>query len=208
MKKPDYKKVLSHFKKHDPKIHKYMIKVDFNQWIKPQFKHYEENDLFQTLCREIIGQQLSGKAAQTIYDRFVGLFDNRPLNPLLIAETQDENLRSAGLSGAKTKYIKDLAQKVMDKEIDLQSLSGLPDEDVIKELTRVKGIGNWTAEMFLLFKLNRENIFSHGDLGLKKGITKVYGIENPSAVEINSIVEKWDPYKSFGTITLWQSLEI
>ena len=112
------------------------------------------------------------------------------------------------MSWSKVSYAKDLAQKVLDGEVHLTKLDDMANEEVVRELTTIKGIGEWTVEMFLMFTLNREDIFSFGDLGLKKGIMKVYEIENPTKEQIEEIVTPWSPYKTYGSIALWESLEI
>ena len=109
----------------------------------------------------------------------------------------------------KVKYIKDLAQKTLDKTLDLSKLTNMTDGDVLTELTKVKGIGPWTAEMFLMFTLGREDVFSHGDLGLKNAIKKLYGFKkDPSKKQVEKIVNKWSPYRTFACRILWKSLEI
>ena len=150
---------------------------------------------------------MSGKAASTIFGRFEKLFGKKKVTPENILKLPDQKLRDAGMSWGKVKYVKDLAQKTLSKEINLETLETLEEDVVIAELTKVKGIGKWTAEMFLMFTLRRENIFSFGDLGLKKGIAKIYNIKNPTPKQIEKIIKKRHPYKSFGSFALWQSLE-
>lgn len=203
----NYKHILTHFKKRDHKLHKYMLTVDFDEWLKFDQRATTKDAYFTALCREIIGQQLSGKAANTIYSRFLTLFKSKKVTPKKILELEDQQLRDVGMSWAKAKYVKDLATKVESGELKLEALSGLEDAQVTKELTNVKGIGNWTAEMFLLFTLKREDIFSYGDLGLRKGIEKVYEVEDSDDLKIEKIVSKWSPYKSYGSITLWHALD-
>ena len=207
MDKLKHKEILNHFKKKDPKIHKVMKSLEFNEWIEPELKILNKNKLFLALCRNIIGQQLSGKAANTIYSRFLKLFKKNEITPVGLLKLKEQKIRNAGISWAKIRYLKDLALKTRNNEIKLESLYELKDEEVITELIKVKGIGNWTAEMILIFTLNRDNIFSFGDLGLKKGIEKVYGLQNPAQKQIEKIIAKWTPYKSFGSIALWHSLD-
>ena len=201
-----YKKVLEHFALVDPKIRAVMETLNFDDWLKPH-KNGRDKNHFQALCRTIIGQQLSGKAAGTIYSRFENLFGGKEITPERVLNFSDQELRSVGLSWAKAKYVRDLAQKTLGKEVLLDKLEELPDAEVVTKLTKIKGIGSWTAEMFLLFTLDRENIFSFGDLGLKNGFTKVYEIKAPTPKQLERVVKKWEPYKSFGTIALWYSLE-
>lgn len=202
---PKYFDILNHYKKVDPKIHAVMLTVDFDVWFEEKTLT-KEKDLFLALCREIVGQQLSGKAAKAIFKRFSDFFGSK-ITPQKILGATDQMLRDTGISWAKVKYIKDLATKVKNKEVNLEKLLKLSDENVTQELIKIKGIGNWTAEMFLMFILKRENIFSHGDLGLKKGLEKVYKLKNPNKIRVEKIIAKWHPYKTFGAISLWQSLE-
>lgn len=195
-----FSQVLAHFEKTDPKIAKVLVTVDLNEW----FENRDKEDHFQYLARNIIYQQLAGRAASTIYSRFVALVNE--VKPEKVLARSDQELRDVGLSWAKVKYVKDLALQVQNKTVILNNLSTLDDESVIKELVKVKGIGRWTAEMFLLFTLHRENIFSHLDLGLKNGFAKLYGVREPSHERIEKVVQKWAPYKSYGSISLWHYL--
>ena len=199
--------ILKHFIKIDLEIHKVILTVNFDEWLESDSKKLTNNELFLNVCRTIIGQQLSGKAANTIYGRFLKLFKGKEITSANLLKIKDQKIRDAGISWAKIKYIKDLAQKYMNGEINLESLYDMTNEEVITELIKVKGIGNWTAEMVLIFTLNREDVFSFGDLGLKKGFEKVYGIKNPTQKQIEKMISKWTPYKSFGSIALWHSLE-
>ncbi len=199
-------KILNHFKSSDPLIFEILKKVNLNNWFGGEVL---PDRYFVALCRDIVGQQLSSKAAAAIYKKFLILFSSNELNvnPESILKYSDQSLRDVGLSWAKVSYIKDLAGKVQNCEVFLNDLDKLSEEDVTKELTRIKGIGTWTAEMFLMFTLKRPNIFSYKDLGLKNGIEKVYGLKNPTTSQITEIIKKWEPYKTFGSIALWQSLE-
>ncbi|PIR42568.1 DNA-3-methyladenine glycosylase 2 family protein [candidate division WWE3 bacterium CG_4_9_14_0_2_um_filter_35_11] len=199
-------KILSHFKSSDPLIFEILKNVNLDNWIGGEVL---PDKYFVALCRGIVGQQLSKKAAAAIYKKFLTLFNSNKsnINPENILKFSDQSLRDVGLSWAKVSYIKDLAQKVQNCEVFLNDLHKLSEEDVTKELTLIKGIGTWTSEMFLMFTLKRPNIFSFKDLGLKNGIEKVYGIKNPTASQISEIIKKWEPYKTFGSIALWQSLE-
>ncbi len=188
----DFAEILTHYKTNDPKIYSVLQKLDLNDWFKP-WQEFRGDDYFTALCRAIIGQQLSVKAATSIYLRFADLFKPRIASPRDVLEIEDIKLREIGLSWSKVKYIKDLSQKVFDKDIDLQSLESLRDEEVIAELVKVKGIGRWTAEMFLMFNLHRENIFSPGDLGLKRGIEKLYNLTDPTPDQIEDIIKPTSP---------------
>jgi DNA-3-methyladenine glycosylase II len=194
------KTIKSHFKKQDKVIYEVILEMDFSLLPDPE----KPSKFFAKLCRDIIAQQLSSKAAKAILDRFTDLFPNKKITPDKVLAISDQKLRKVGLSWAKVKYIKSLAQKTKDKEIIFERLTSLDDEAVIIELTKVKGIGRWTAEMFLMFTLAREDVFSHGDLGLRKAIKKLYGFKDkPNEDEINKIVNKWTPYKTYGCLALW-----
>lgn len=196
------KKAHSHFQKVDPVLFSYIKKIDL-----PEFKPAE--DLFVDLCESIISQQLSEKAGATIFGRFKSLFSKGKITPAGVLKLPDQKIRACGTSFAKIKSLKDLAQKVKSKELDLQLLKELDDEKVIEELVKVRGIGRWTAEMFLMFALGREDIFSHGDLGLRRAIERMYKFkQEPTREQIEKIVLKWAPYRSFASRILWRSLAL
>ncbi len=190
---------MAHFRKVDRVIYRVMIKTDLRL---PEIE--APANYFTKLCREIVGQQLASKAANAIFTRFVNLFPNQKITPEKIIKVPDQKLRDTGLSWAKVKYVKDLAQKVRNREVVIDNLNNLDDEAVALELIKVKGIGPWTAEMFLIFTLGRENVFSPGDLALKKALIRLYDLKvDPSQKEISQIVDKWTPYKTYGSLTLW-----
>jgi len=196
--------IKAHFRKTDPVIYSIIDDMDVELLRKPD----TSEDYFEKLCADIISQQLAGKAADAIITRFTTLFQNKPITPGRVLAFTEQKLRDVGMSWAKARYARDLAQKVKDKTVRLDNLHNLSDEDVIKELTKVKGIGNWTAEMFLIFTLGRENIFSHGDLGLRNAIIKLYGFKKkPTEMQVNTIVDTWSPYKSYGCLALWRSID-
>jgi DNA-3-methyladenine glycosylase II len=198
------KRIKSHFKKVDPVIYKVIVNMELE--VLPQPKR--STSYLKKLCREIISQQLGGKAARAIINRFYDLFERKHITPDKILVFSEQKLRNVGMSWAKARYTRDLAQKVKDKEVRLNNLHNLDDELVIEELVKVKGIGNWTAEMFLIFTLGREDVFSHGDLGLIKAIQRLYGFKDkPNEKQINKIVDKWSPYKSYGCFALWKSID-
>lgn len=161
--------------------------------------------LYEELVESIIGQQLSGKAADTIFKRFLALFDNKFPPPEKLIKTDDEKLRSAGMSYSKAKYIKNIALAFKNKDLDVTKLKKLSDEEVVKELTEIKGVGNWTAEMILIFTFKREDVFSLGDAGLKRAIKNLYNIEKD--VDILKLAEKWKPNRSLACWYLWKSLD-
>lgn len=164
-------------------------------------------DLFEDLVDSIISQQLSGKAAATIFQRFKDLYGKKFPTPKQILETPDEKLRGVGLSGAKTKYVKALAQAVQEDSLNLKTLSALDDETIIVELTKVKGIGRWTAQMILMFSLGRPDVFSSGDLALCKAVQNLYGIDPKEKKRIEELAQTWSPYRTLASRYLWKSLD-
>jgi len=162
-------------------------------------------DYFRELTESIIGQQLSIKAADTILSRFYKLMKG-PIAPRKVLKLKDEDIRKAGISYQKISYIKDLAKKFDDDEIEFHKFNKLTDEKIIEELIAVRGIGRWTAEMFLIFGLGRPDVFSYGDLGLRRAIEKLYKIKDLEEVEAIRISEKWKPYRSVASRYLWKSL--
>ena len=164
-------------------------------------------DPFQSLVEAIIYQQLAGSAADAIYRRFVKIYGRFP-RPAQLLATKDFKLRDAGLSARKIEYLKDLASRVSDGRLKLTLLPKLPDEQVIEQLVQVKGIGRWTAEMFLIFCLGRQDVLPVGDLGLRKAMQKAYLLgELPSPATMSDIAQVWKPYCSIATWYLWKSLE-
>ncbi len=196
------KTISDHFAVADPKILKVLTTVNLDEW----FEDRSSEDHFYNLTRNIIYQQLAGKAASTIFGRFEQLVGGK-VKPKKIVQFEDQAFRDCGLSWAKAKYVKDLASKVISREVILENIDTLDDQSVITELTKVKGIGRWTAEMFLMFTLHRPNIFSYGDLGLKNGFAKLYGIKDPTVKDIEAVVDNWAPYKTYGSIALWHYLD-
>ena len=167
-----------------------------------------DTDPFVTLCRAIISQQLSGRAASTITERLETLFDSGVLTPEGILATPDETLRSLGLSRQKQAALKDLANKTRDGSLQLATLPTLSDEDVMRRLTQVRGIGVWTAEMFLIFSLGRLDVFPVGDLGIRKAIQRVYGYKKmPAVTTMHRHARKWVPYRTIATWYLWESYD-
>lgn len=162
---------------------------------------------YRSLVEAIITQQLSGKAADSISKRFQAIYGKFP-KPADVMKTSDAKLRKAGLSYMKVSYIKDLSKKVESKEIRLSYMKNLTDEEIIVQLTQVKGIGRWTAEMFLIFSLGRLDVLPVGDLGLKKGIQRLYSLnELPEKEQIERVAQKWKPYRSVATWYLWRSFD-
>lgn len=164
-------------------------------------------DAYGALLRAIVGQQLSTKAARTIYLRVLDLFGGATPAPEQLLEASEEDLRGCGLSGRKTEYVRDLARHVLDGELELDRLEELEDEEVIEEIVAVRGLGRWTAEMFLLFHLQRPDVLSGGDLGIRKAIQVEYGLEGmPTPTRVLEIGEPWRPHRSLASLYLWESL--
>jgi DNA-3-methyladenine glycosylase II len=161
------------------------------------------------LCRSIVYQQLSGKAAGTIMMRFLGLYAPDTLTPEALLRTPDDTLRGIGLSRQKIVYLKDLAIKVQDGTLQLAMLPMLSDAEVMHQLIGVKGIGRWTAEMFLIFALGRLDVFPVDDLGIRKAMQRAYGYKRlPAPVTMRRHARKWIPYRTIATWYLWRSLDV
>lgn len=168
-------------------------------------------DYYGALVDAIIGQQLSVKAAYSIERRFCQLFGSSDFPPpeKIITKSEDE-LRSVGLSRAKAKYVRDLAQHIIDGKVKFDHIDKLSNDEIIAELTAVKGIGVWTAHMFLIFCMGRLDILATGDLGIKNGVKKLYGLDHvPEEREIEELAEQngWHPYESVACWYIWQSLD-
>ncbi len=193
-----YNKAKEHFKKVDTILHKASVEFDIEN-LSPS------KDLFTDIVWTIIGQQLSGKAADTIFGRFRKLFPLGKVTAKKILTLTDEKMRSAGLSGAKARAVKSLAEHVVSGKIKMNKIGGLSDAEVMDELTQVKGIGPWTAQMILMFSLARTDIFSKGDLGLRKGLMLLYGMKNPpNEKKIDSITTLWSPWRTYAARVLWR----
>ncbi len=162
---------------------------------------------FQSLVRAIIFQQLAGRAALAIYQRFVRIIGGgRFPTPAQVLAASDEDMRRAGLSRGKMAYIRDLAGHVRDGQLNFRRFARMDDEEIIAELVRVRGIGRWTAEMFLMFNLRRPDVLPVDDLGFRNAVAKAYGLgQPPTAKELKSIGERWRPYRSAAVWYFWQS---
>ena len=172
--------------------------------LKPKRKHY------LTFLRSIINQQLSSRAAAAIYNRFMTFYNNNPV-PEKIIQTPSEELRNLGISNPKIRYIKDFSEKILNGEIHFRGLSKKSDSEIIEEFIKVKGIGEWTVQMFLIFNLCRLNVLPVGDQGLKRGAMIIYNLEKlPDAKKLYHLSEKnnWRPYNSIASWYLWKVLEL
>jgi len=196
----NHNQAISHLKK-DRILARIIAQHKVPVWEKP-------GDLFADIVQNIIGQQLSSGPTRIIIKRFVDLFKTGKFpTPKQILAMPDQKLRDAGMSWAKVKYIKCLSEMVRGGELDLEKIKLLPDEEVIIELTKVKGIGRWTAEMVLIFYLQRPDVFSIGDLGLRTAVSKLYKIDRNNLKKIEKISLAWKPYRSLASRYLWKSLD-
>lgn len=194
---------IKHLSQNDKKLFE-IIRLSEKYILKPK------KDLYTALTHSIVGQQLSVSAASSIIKKFMNYFGGS-ISPELIINTPHETLRSLGLSNAKAKYIRDLSEKVFNNEVHLENMKEMSDDEIIEELTKIKGIGVWTCHMFLIFTLGRPNVLPTGDLGIKKGIQKVYNLKKlPDEKKIILIAKQnnWHPYCSIASWYIWRSLEL
>ncbi|OGE25946.1 hypothetical protein A2780_01570 [Candidatus Daviesbacteria bacterium RIFCSPHIGHO2_01_FULL_41_45] len=201
-------KVVKHFQKVDLTLYKTYLKILKKQGEFPVRKKLVFDQYFNELVESIISQQLSVKAADTIYNRVKSIFPQNKITPGNILKTTSEAIWACGLSNSKVSFIKDLSQKIIDKQLDLKKLDSMDDENIKETLMKIKGIGPWTVEMFLMFSLQRKDIFSHGDLGLKNALKKLYYLDNPSKEDLEKIIGRWSPYKTSACKILWKSLDL
>lgn len=200
--KADYTIARRHLMKVDPKLNQIIKRVG------PCELHTAApRDPFEALCMSIASQQLSVKAAATIFGRFCDLFANRKPTPEGVMTLTDDQVRAAGFSRPKVSFIKDLAERVLDGRLDLQGLKKHPDDEVMRQLVAVKGIGRWTAEIFLMFRLGRPDILPADDLGLMNAVHRAYALRTrPDAKKLRAMGEMWRPHRSVAAWYLWQSL--
>jgi DNA-3-methyladenine glycosylase II len=195
------RKAVNHLKKSDPVMRGIVERVG------PCRMEFSE-PVFHSLAEAIVYQQLNGKAAETIFKRFTALSGD-PVIPAGIVKLTDAQMRSVGLSKQKSSYLRDMAERAVRGELDFTRLPEMTDEEVIKHLTQVKGIGVWTAHMFLMFTLKRQNVLPTGDLGVQMAIKKHYNKRKlPKPLEMEKIAKAWEPYRSIACWYLWRSLDI
>jgi len=195
------RKAITHLKKSDPVLAAVIERVG------PFRMEYGPPE-FHSLAEAIIYQQLNGKAAVTIFNRFAALA-GEPLTPAGILKLTPEQMRSVGLSKQKSSYLFDMAQRAAKGELDFTRLHELSDEEVINHLTQVKGVGIWTAQMFLMFSLKRPNILPTGDFGVQMAIKKHYNKRKlPKPFQMEKIAKCWEPYRSVACWYLWRSLDV
>lgn len=195
------REAVSHLKKACP------VMAGIIERIGPPKMDYLEPD-FKTLTRCIVGQQLSGKAARTIFSRFENACGRAGVTPRSILALGEEKLRPLGLSGQKTAYLLDLAEKTRTRQLRFDRLERMDDGQVIDHLTQVKGVGVWTAQMLLMFALRRQDVFPAGDLGIRNAIQRAWKMEEPpKPAAMEEIAEPWRPYRTLACWYLWRSLE-
>ncbi len=197
----DLKKALDHLAK-DPIMAVLIKTYPINVWDETP------RDFFPDMVENIIGQQLSLKAADTITNRFKELFGGRFPTPDQIVATPDDVIRSCGVSWAKAKYLKNLSQAVIDNTLPIDKFSEMSDEAIKTSLVKIKGIGNWTAEMMLMFTLRRVDVFSPGDGGLQNAMAKHYKVKPGDLKVMTQLAIAWSPYRSIACKILWKSLDI
>jgi DNA-3-methyladenine glycosylase II len=168
---------------------------------------HRPQDEFAALVRIVVGQQLSTKAARSIHARLTALFDGSAPTPETLLDVTEDDLRGVGLSGRKVTYLRDLARHVLDGELELDRLDELADDEVMAEIVAVRGFGPWSAEMFLIFHLERPDVISGGDLGIRRAVELAYGLgELPTPDEVVERAERWRPNRSLACLYLWESL--
>ncbi len=165
-----------------------------------------ENDLFVAIVSNIIGQQLSNKAATTIYNRFIDLV--KEIEPSIILTIDNETIRTCGISNSKIAYIKELCQKIVNGQLQLTRINELSDEEIFEELLKIKGIGKWTAEMLMLFSLGRQNIFSFDDVALKNSLMQIKGYKSISKIRFERLRKKYSPYCSVASVYLYHQYDM
>jgi len=198
----NYEEAKEYLKKQDPIL---AVIIDKTSPVKLR----KSGNYFSDLVESIISQQLSSKAADTIFRRFVSLFPDNKVTPENVVALDIEAIRNAGVSYQKILYIKDLAKKTLESDIIFEQFETMADEAIIDELTKIKGIGRWTAEMFLMFSMERPDVFSYGDLGLRRAIQNLYDFDHePTLEEAKKIAERWKPFRTIACCYLWRSREL
>lgn len=197
-----HKKKIAHLKKNDPRLKVVIEGIALKELAMSR-------GYFEALTEAIVSQQLSIKAADTIFGRLAALTPGKKFpTPREIFAMPAAKMRACGLSKMKVSFIKDLAKKTLDGTLNFKTIDRLSDEEVIDHLMKVKGIGRWTAEMFLIFSLGRDDVFSYGDLGLRNAMKKIYKMKGvPTPAQAEKITARWKPYRSLGSRYLWASLK-
>jgi DNA-3-methyladenine glycosylase II len=197
------KKALKHLSKADPILAALIAEIG-----PYRLQARTDGTHFAFLSRSIVFQQLSGKAASTIWGRFQGLFPSGEVEPRGLLAFDDATLRSVGLSRQKIRYLRDFATRVESGHVPIDRVHELDDESIIESLTVVKGVGRWTVQMFLMFRLARENVLPEVDLGIQKAIQRAYGLRaRPTPKRVRRLGERWQPYRTIACWYLWRSLD-
>lgn len=198
-----HRRAITHLRKADPRLAAVIDEVG-----RCTFEPAEHLAHFTAITRSIVFQQLSGKAASTIYARFAALFDDETPLAHKLLELSDEQLRGVGLSRQKIGYLRDLSTRVHSGEVPLDKLHELSDDEIIAALTSIKGIGRWTAQMFLMFRLGRPDVLPDLDLGIQKGVMRAYRMRKlPTPKRVIEVGAKWAPYRTIASWYLWRSLD-
>jgi DNA-3-methyladenine glycosylase II len=201
MQRKKFEESIAHLRK-QPRLEKLELRER-----KPPFTR--PSDPFQSLIRSIIFQQLSGKAATTILNRFIALFDGAYPTPQQVAKLSDAKFKKAGISPQKMGYLRDLAKRFMDGTIDPSRFKKMSDAEIKEHLLVVKGIGPWTAEMFLMFTLYRPDVFPTGDLGIRKGFQKLFNMKSsPDAAKMEKLAKGWSPHRTVACWYLWELVDM
>ena len=202
-KAPNLGAAVRHLKKVDPVLARVIEKVGPCKYV-----FYRDTPPFHAIISSIIYQQISGKAAQTILNRFKAIYGGEFPTPEALLETPDEQLRSAGLSRQKIGYLRDLATKAASGEVPFDHLDELEDDAIIDALVKVKGVGRWTAQMFLMFRLGRPDVLAEADLGIQNAIRRAYRMRaRPVPIKVKKLGARWAPYRTIACWYLWRSLD-
>ena len=192
---------MKHLKKNDPALAKIINRLG-------PYEFRLDDDHYEALVGSIIFQQLAGTAARAILDRFKQIYDGKIPRPRQYLDTEETHLRASGLSPQKIRYIRDLSERIENGVLNLKRLSDLPNDEVVRVLDEVRGIGRWTAEMFLIFALGRTDVLPVDDLGLRKAVQKIYRLRKlPTTERFEKLSKNWHPYCSIATLYLWRSQE-
>lgn len=197
-------KALRHLRQADPVLGAVIARVG-----PCPLKPHDEGTHFNYVVRSIVYQQLSGKAAATIYGRVLDQYGGKPPTPAQLVKTTEVKLREAGLSTRKAEYVRDLAARVHSRALAIDRLHEMGDDEVIETLVSVRGIGRWTAQMVLMFRLGRPDVFPELDLGVQKGVQQLLGLrKRPTPERMTRIGERWAPYRTIAAWYLWRLLEL
>ena len=200
------KKILDHFEKVDKKLFK-AADTEVKKFLLDGAKK-TSNEYFVSLCKSIVSQQLSGKAARSIYLRFEALFPKKKVNPKKLIKFTEHQLRAVGMSYGKARALLSVAEHVLNKKVSFLNIHTRDENEIREMLIQIYGVGPWTIEMFLMFSIGREDIFSTKDLGLQKGIQKIYNLKDrPDERKMERLSKKWSPYRTYASIILWNCVD-